>query len=102
MAKMNIAWGRVREPADLREQPTLAAHGMIHAVDDRAGGQRPAVRAPWRFSNARHGERGPAPHRGEHNEAVLADWLGRSAAETAALTAEGVLLRDEEVLGSSE
>ena len=102
MARMNIAWGRVREPADLAEQPTLAAHGLIRSMDDRAGGQRPMVQAPWRFSNAEHGVRGPAPHRGEHNEAVLADWLGRSAAEAEALAAAGVLLRDEDVLDASD
>ena len=58
------------------------------------------VKAPWRFSHAKHGVRGPAPHRGEHNEAVLADWLGRSDSETAALSAAGVLLRDEDALGA--
>ena len=102
MARMNIAWGRVREPADLADQPTLAAHGLIRSVDDRAGGQRPVVQAPWRFSNAQHGVRGPAPHRGEHNEAVLADWLGRTPDDAKALAASGVLLRDEAVLAASE
>ena len=101
MARLNLAWGRVREPAELAEQPTLAAHRLIRAMDDRAGGQRPVVQAPWRFSNAKHGVRGPAPHRGEHNEAVLAEWLGRSREDAQALTAAGVLLRDETVLGSS-
>ncbi len=101
MARLNLAWGQVREPAELAEQPTLAAHGLIRAMDDRAGGQRPVVQAPWRFSNAKHGVRGPAPHRGEHNEAVLAEWLGRSREDAQALTSAGVLLRDETVLGSS-
>lgn len=99
MARVNIAWGRVREPADLPEQPTLANRGLILSMDDRAGGQRPVVQAPWRFSNAKHGVRGPAPHRGEHNAAVLADWLGRSATEAEALTAAGILLHDEAALG---
>ncbi|MDD9964132.1 MAG: CoA transferase [Gammaproteobacteria bacterium] len=99
MARVNIAWGRVREPADLPEQPTLANRGLIRSMDDRAGGQRPVVQAPWRFSNAKHGVRGPAPHRGEHNAAVLADWLGRSATEAEALTAAGILLHDEAALG---
>ncbi|MYG13951.1 MAG: CoA transferase [Gammaproteobacteria bacterium] len=99
MARVNIAWGRVREPADLPEQPTLANRGLIRSMDDRAGGQRPVVQAPWRFSNAKHGVRGPAPHRGEHNAAVLTDWLGRSATEAEALTAAGILLHDEAALG---
>lgn len=99
MARVNIAWGRVREPAVLPEQPTLASRGLIRSMDDRAGGQRPVVQAPWRFSNAKHGVRGPAPHRGEHNAAVLADWLGRTATEAEALTAAGILLHDEAALG---
>ena len=101
MARVNIAWGRVREPADLPEQPTLANHGLIRSMDDRAGGQRPVVQAPWRFSNAKHGVRGPAPHRGEHNAAVLTDWLDRSREDAEALTAAGVLLRDAEALKGS-
>jgi hypothetical protein len=39
--------------------------------------------------------RGGAPHRGEHNAEVLADWLGRPAEEAEALEAIGALQRDE-------
>ena len=40
--------------------------------------------------------RGVAPHRGEHNHAVLQDWLDLSAADVQALYAEGVLLQDRD------
>ena len=96
MAQMNLAWGQVRAPVALHEQPTLAARGAITEVDDRAGGTRPITQSPYRFSAARSGVRGPAPHRGEHNLEVLQDWLGRSAAQVQALHGSGVLQFDED------
>ena len=94
MAKMNIVWGQVRAGADLRDQPTIKSRGAIAQVDDRAGGARPIPQSPYRFSDARSEVRGPAPHRGEHNTEVLAEWLGKGAADVAALAAAGVLLRE--------
>lgn len=99
MDKMNLAWGQVRDPGALTEQPTIRARGAILQVDDRAGGTRPITQSPYRFSSAKSGVRGPAPHRGEHNEAVLADWLDMDPASVRALVASGVLQRDEALLG---
>lgn len=96
MSKMNLAWGRVRDPAELREQPTLAARGTIVDVDNRAGGVRPVTNSPYRFSKAKSGIRGPAPHRGEHNTAVLQDWLDMSGTQVDELRASGVLLEDDD------
>jgi crotonobetainyl-CoA:carnitine CoA-transferase CaiB-like acyl-CoA transferase len=100
MAKMNLAWGRVRTGRALREQPTLALRGAIAEVDDRAGGTRPVAQSPYRFSQARAEIRGPAPYRGEHNEAVMAAWLGKSREDVIALTLAGILTRDEDPAGS--
>ena len=95
MDRMNIAWGQVRPGARMAEQPTVRHRGSIAQVDDRAGGTRPIPQSPYRYSDAKSEVRGPAPHRGEHNEAVLAEWLGKSAAQVAALHSQGVLLRAE-------
>ncbi len=94
MAAMNIAWGQVRSGRELGEQPTVRHRGTIAQVDDRAGGTRPIPQSPYRFSNARSEVRGPASHRGEHNEPVLAEWLGKTAEEVGALSRAAVLLRD--------
>ncbi|HEY1752923.1 MAG TPA: CaiB/BaiF CoA-transferase family protein [Caulobacteraceae bacterium] len=94
-AKVNVAWGRVRPAASLREQPTLVHRRAFADVDDRAGGVRPVAQSPYRFSDAASGIRGPAAHRGEHNSEVLADWLGLSAGEVGQLTDTGVLQQDE-------
>lgn len=96
MAKMNLAWGRVRAPATLAEQPTIAARAAIIQIDDRAGGTRPITQSPYRFSGALSGVRGPAPHRGEHNISVLEDWLGKDAAQINELHTAQVLQFDEE------
>ena len=94
MNTMNLAWGKVREPAGVLEQPTLVARGAIVQMDDRAGGTRPLTQSPYRFSAASSGARGPAPHRGEHNREVLADWLGHDTDAISRFTADGVLQRD--------
>lgn len=93
MAKMNLAWGRVRAGVSLAEQPTLEHRASIVQVDDRAGGTRPIAQSPYRFSQAAAGVRGPAPHRGEHNESVLNEWLGASPGDVEAWVSAGVLSR---------
>lgn len=98
MKTLNIAWGKVRNPADIREQPTVAHRQAVVEVDDRAGGTRPIPQSPYRFSGATSGVHGVAPHRGEHNAEVLKDWLNYESAQLDALAQAGVLLRDEQVL----
>lgn len=96
MARMNLAWGRVRHAATMREQPTVRARGAITEVDDGAGGRRPITQSPYRFSAARSGVRGPAPGRGQHNLEVLAEWLGKTEADVESLVTSGVLRTGEE------
>jgi crotonobetainyl-CoA:carnitine CoA-transferase CaiB-like acyl-CoA transferase len=100
-AKMNVAWGEVRPAARVAEQPTLIHRKSIARVDDRAGGTRPVAQSPYRFSNAASGIRGPAPHRGEHNAEVLAEWLGLSSEEVGELATAGVLQQDEASAGAT-
>jgi CoA:oxalate CoA-transferase len=99
MAKMNIAWGQVRSGFRISEQPTVRHRGTVAQVDDRAGGTRPIPQSPYRFSAAEAKVRGPAPHRGEHNAAVLGDWLGLGEGAVAALGVKGVLLADPQFGG---
>lgn len=102
MDKMNLAWGKVRDPVDIRDQETVASRGAIVQVDDRAGGTRPVTQSPYRFSKARSGVRGPAPHRGEHNAEVLGEWLSKPAYEIDGLLAAGIMQRDEDTLGPKD
>lgn len=94
MDAMNLAWGEVRDAADVRQSPTVRHRGSVGKVDDRAGGTRPIAQSPYRFSQAEAGVRGPAPHRGEHNREALMDWLGVDEGEIAAWAAAGALLEE--------
>ena len=89
-----IPWGEVRSVAQAFASPSAVARGVVASVDDRAGGVRRVAQSPYRFSNARSGIAGAASYRGEHNAAVLADWLGASAEEISKLEAAGVLLAE--------
>lgn len=96
MDAMNLAWGEVRDTSEVRESLTVRHRGVVADIDDRAGGTRPIVQSPYRFSNAEAGVRGVAPHRGEHNAEVLGEWLGCDEDEIAAWTEAGVLLEEKE------
>ena len=81
--EMNIAWGDVRSPKQIQALPTIEARRSVAEVDDRLGGIRKVPQTPYRFSNAQAGVRSGAPHQGEHNVAVLRDWLQLDATEIA-------------------
>lgn len=93
--KANLAWGNVNHSSDyLASSETLKARGSVIEVDDRHGGTRPMFQSPYRFSSATSGVRGGAPFQGEHNESVLAEWLGKQGDEIEALVRRGVLVRE--------
>lgn len=94
LTRAELAFGEVRSSAAALQSPTALARGTVARVDDRAGGTRPVVQSPYRFSVSQSGVRGPAPHRGEHNRDVLTRWLELPAAEIEQLTADGVLLSE--------
>ena len=93
----NLAWGEVKDGPTVFDSPTVAHRGTVVDVDDRAGGTRSMVQSPYRFSDAESGVSGPAPHRGEHNDAVLAEWLGLDGAELDGLRSSGALVADEAI-----
>lgn len=91
LAEAELPWGDVRSPGDVLSSPTLQHVDLYAEVSDRAGGTRRVVQAPYVFSDADSGLRGPAPHRGEHNADVMSDWLDLPDAEIERLQADAVL-----------
>ncbi len=91
---LNIAWGRVRTMDEAISSPTADHRGVVAQIDDRSGtgSTRGVIDSPYRFSAWESGVRGGAPRRGEHNAAVLVEWLGWGEADVAGLVASGVLL----------
>jgi crotonobetainyl-CoA:carnitine CoA-transferase CaiB-like acyl-CoA transferase len=85
--KMNIAWGDVRPARDITQLASVRARNTIADVDDRDGGTRPTTQSPYRFRHAESGVQGGAPHLGEHNQAILADWLDLSEEQICAYEA---------------
>jgi len=96
-----LAWANVRGPHNVLDSPTVTERGVSVEVDDRAGGTRPVVRMPYRYSAAACGpRRGPA-FLGEHNQEILAEWLGVEDEAVARLQSEGALLADEPLVRES-
>jgi len=78
---MNIAWGDVRSTADVGDLACVQARESIVQIDDRSGGTRSIPQSPYRFRRNQSNVRQGAPHLGEHNEEILAQWLGWTSAD---------------------
>lgn len=92
MEEVNIAWGEVRNPANLSEQKTIKYRKSVIKTDDREGGSRPTTQSPYRFSDALSGAGEKTSYRGENYESVLSDWLELEESELAKLMKEEVML----------
>ena len=96
MKSINVAWGEVRSPENLRDQKTIIRRGSIIDIDDRNGGTRPITQSPYRFSDAKSGVRGPAAHRGEHFNEVLKGWLSMNDKDISQLREDNVVIYNRE------
>jgi CoA:oxalate CoA-transferase len=84
LEKAGIAWAEV---ADSAEKFAGGAH-----TAPLPGTDRRVVAMPYQFSAAASGVRRGVARRGAHNAEALADWLGLTASEVTALSADGVLI----------
>ncbi len=91
---VRIAWGALKLPAEAAESPTALHRESIATIEDAPGSRRKVVQMPYRYAYAESTVRGRSPHLGEHNAAVLDDWLGLDAVTIGAFTKSGVLLAD--------
>ncbi len=86
-----LAAGRVEGLRDVLYGPLAKERGLLVEVDDRRGGTRPVVRAPYWFSGETCPVRRPAPRRGEHNREILREVLRYDDARIRKLEESGVL-----------
>lgn len=91
---LGLAAGRVEALREVLQGPLARERDLVQEVDDRRGGRRPVVRAPYRMNGQTCDIRGPAPRRGEHNGGVLREILGYDDATIAALHEDGVLEKE--------
>jgi crotonobetainyl-CoA:carnitine CoA-transferase CaiB-like acyl-CoA transferase len=71
--------------------PHLHARGMLQEIEHPEMGPITAFSSPLRFDDDPPPDVRPSPRLGEHNRAVLCDWLGFSEQRFAELEAAGVL-----------
>ncbi len=86
--------GAVLDARDLVTNEQLRARGFFEWAEhppETGIEPKPYPGVPWRFSASDRGARRPAPALGEHNEHVLRDVLGYSAARVAEVSASGAL-----------
>ncbi len=86
-----LPWGELKTPAEAIVSPTARHRGTVAAVDDGTGGKRGVVQLPYRFRASASGVRGRSAALGEHNAAVLGDWLGLDQPAVERLRSAGVL-----------
>jgi crotonobetainyl-CoA:carnitine CoA-transferase CaiB-like acyl-CoA transferase len=93
--RLNLAWGEVQPfNAEIYEQPSVKALGVIVDVIDDAGNARRTVQSPYRFSKSKSGLDSEArtAKRGEHNVTALQDWLDMDDEEIRALSENKALI----------
>jgi crotonobetainyl-CoA:carnitine CoA-transferase CaiB-like acyl-CoA transferase len=90
-----VPYAQVLSIEEAMAHPHLREREVVRTVNDRFLGEFDVPGFPLRFSSyERHSEM-QAPTLGEHNDAVLQEYLGYSADQIAGLKREGVLLRGE-------
>ena len=90
-----VPYAQVLSIEEAMAHPHLREREVVRTVNDRFLGEFEIPGFPLRFSGyGRHAEM-EAPTLGEHNAAVLREYLGYSADRIAKLEHEGVLHRGE-------
>jgi len=95
--RLNLAWGEVQPfGAEIYEQPSVRALGVVVNVKDEAGHARRTIQSPYRFSKSKSGIDGDSKtaKRGEHNVAALRDWLDMDESEISALAESKALISE--------
>jgi crotonobetainyl-CoA:carnitine CoA-transferase CaiB-like acyl-CoA transferase len=86
-----VPCGSVRNLAEVFADPQVAAREMIATLEHAAAGPLKLLGTPLKLSDTPGAIRTPPPLLGEHTEAVLANDLGFTRDEVAALRAKGVV-----------
>ena len=77
--------------------PQHAARGLFQDLDHPELGTTPVARSPFKLSTMAMNIPYRAPYLGEHNEEILCERLGYSAAKLADLYASGAIVQEEQV-----
>jgi CoA:oxalate CoA-transferase len=94
LEKVRILSAPVLDIAQIINHPQIKARGAMQDVPHPGIGPVALPRSPFHFSETAVEIRSRAPLLGEHNESVLARYLGYSVDRVAALTRSGVLIQE--------
>ena len=83
--------GPINDVAQVFEEPQVRARGVRVELEHTVAGKLLSVASPMRFSGTPVEHKLAPPLLGEHTEEILRERLGRSAAQIAALRAEGAI-----------
>jgi formyl-CoA transferase len=90
IGEAGVPAGAVFDTLELMNDPSLAERGIMQTIEHPTTGEVKMPAWPVRFDGAPPRVK-PSPLLGQHNAAVLGDWLGIGAAEIEALRAEGIV-----------
>jgi formyl-CoA transferase len=90
IGEAGVPAGAVFDTLELMNDPSLAKRGIMQTIEHPTTGEVKMPAWPVRFDGAPPRVK-PSPLLGQHNAAVLGDWLGIGAAEVEALRAEGIV-----------
>jgi crotonobetainyl-CoA:carnitine CoA-transferase CaiB-like acyl-CoA transferase len=91
LERAGVPAGRVRNVAEVFDNPQVAARQMLVEVEHAAAGALRMAGNPIKMTEAVDGGARPAPLLGEHTEAILSEKLGLSAERIRALREQGVV-----------
>ena len=83
--------GPINDVAQVFEEPQVKARGVRVELEHPVAGKLPTVASPMRFSGTPLEHKLAPPVLGQHTEEILRERLGKSAAQIAALRAEGAI-----------
>jgi formyl-CoA transferase len=90
IGEAGVPAGAVFDTLELMNDPSLVERGIMQRIEHPTTGEVTMPAWPVRFDGAPPRVK-PSPLLGQHNAAVLGDWLGIGSAEVEALRAEGIV-----------
>ena len=86
-----VPCGPINNLQEVFENPQVQARGMKIELTHKTAGKVPLIRGPMRFSETPVEHKLGPPVLGQHTDEVLAETLGKSAAEIAKLKSDGIV-----------
>jgi formyl-CoA transferase len=91
LKRAGVPCGSVRDLGELFDDPQVAARRMVEEIDHATIGAMRVLGTPFKLSGTGAAVRTAPPTLGQHTDAILANDLGRTGSDIAALRTAGVI-----------